>query len=126
MSWPRSTRAGFLQKCPDSAPGKFKIPRHVAFMKGCVVLKQFRQKTVVLCCLPSHLYPIRQGRTVGTFSEIRSFRPTLSTVHHEILMLAQVAGSSCLPRLCVHIQYCLRHRPRVWDISRVVLYYNSH
>ena len=30
-----------------------------------------------------------QGRTVGTFSELRSFRPTVSSMHHEILMLAQ-------------------------------------
>jgi len=103
MSWLKSISAGFLQGYPDSAPGKFKIPRSVAFMKGCVVLNQFHQKTVVLCCLPSHLYPMRQGRTVGTFSELWSFRPTLLTVHHEILILAQAAGSSRLSRSCVHI-----------------------
>jgi hypothetical protein len=53
-------------------------------------------------------------------------RPTLPTVHHEILMLAHDAGSSCLYRSWIHIQYCRRHRPRVWDISRVVLYYSAH
>jgi quinol-cytochrome oxidoreductase complex cytochrome b subunit len=41
--------------------GKFKIPRLVAFMKGCVVLKQFHKKNVVLCCLPVTLISYATG-----------------------------------------------------------------